>query len=96
MGKALRTTRAKTYITRIKMPDDTLVRASLDIAQTFKSYYTGLYNLTAQSSPASQETKQGLIQQYLESSGMPSLSEDIVADLDQSITSDEFLAALKT
>lgn len=62
----------------------------MDIAWTFQTYYTGLYNLTSQASQTWQEAKWGLIQQYLDSSAMPSLSKDIATD------SDEFLAALNT
>lgn len=63
-------------ITCIKK-DDTLVKTSLDIAGTFQAYYVGLYSLPLQSSLVSQETKQGLMQQYLAFSGMPNLAEDI-------------------
>lgn len=71
------------------------VSAHPDIARTFQAFYTDLYHLNSQSSQASQETKRGLIQQYLESSGMPSLSDDIATEFDHPITTDELLAAQK-
>lgn len=65
-----------------------MVSASTDIAKIFREYYTALYNLTPQTSPTTSGNTHERIRQYLESSGMPSLSDDVATDLDLSISTD--------
>lgn len=86
LANALRETRAHNYISLIKTHGDVLVSSSQAIAQAFRDYYASLYHLEGQSSSSISHSRWETAREYLQVSGLPTLSDKIVKELDTSFT----------
>lgn len=94
LAKALKDTTTQRYMSGIKTQKDRMVSSSKEMAQIFKEYYEGLYQLEGQLSPEKSKSKLELAREYLQTSGMPKLTEETAQELDVPITVEEFKRAL--
>lgn len=90
LARAVKDLKMQTYIPHIKMETATKVNLPHHIANTFRDYYKSLHNL-----PTSSGT-QHLMEAYLSSSQIPTLSPESVAELEAPITSEELELALNS
>lgn len=96
LANALRETRARNHLARIKTHSDVLVSSLQVIAQTFRDYYVSPYQLGGPSSSSMSYSRWEAAREYFPASGMPTVPDEIARDLDVPITVDEFLGALKS
>lgn len=96
LANALRETTTRNHITQIKTLKDELVNSPQKIAQTFKEYYENLYQLKKKSNPINVQKKWEAVREYIEETEMPKLTEEAARELDAPISTEEFIATLKS
>lgn len=97
LARALKDATLSTNIAAIKTKDSLLTQETTKIAQRFQEYYTTLYNLPNSHKPKDLSgTKRDIISQFLEDSGLPSLSDLDTQTLEELITTIELSEASKT
>lgn len=96
LARALRGPRYNNKILGISNKDGTLDLTDKLIAQHFHDYYYNLYNLPTPHKPADiQGHRTQVIQDYLQSSKLPKLTEVNIETLEQPIDKSEILLAIK-
>lgn len=96
LANALRETRARNHIERIKTQGDTLVSSSQAIAKAFRDYYANLYQIEGQMPTSRTSDRWESAKEYILASGMPKIPEEGAGDIDGPITIEEFSEALKS
>lgn len=94
LARALQGPRTKTYIPHIQSSMGQKLNTSSDMAEEFRSFYTGLYNLDRPQSVDSPTEGSHTPQSYLAASGMPSLPDNVREELEEPLTVAELGSAL--
>lgn len=93
LARLIRKQQTMNYVAAVMDKTKTKQVRSDKIAATFRDYYRELYNLTGNSAPQGDAIR-SRIQQYIQSSGLPQLSEAALEHLSAPLSSEELKQAL--
>lgn len=83
---ALKGQQARTFVPELLDESRTKAHTTEEIAEIFRKYYTALYNPMSEMENSS---KRGAIQEYIQKSGLPRLSEEDLAALEEPLMAEE-------
>lgn len=90
LARAVRDAKTQTYIPHMRTPNGSKVSLPNQISQVFRDYYETLYNLPTPSNTSS------IMEEYITSAQMPTLTSEDKADLDTPITAEELELAISS
>lgn len=94
LARALQAQQARTFIPELLDEHNTTAHATEKIADIFQQYYVSLYNLSHPTSAMEESSRMVAIQEYIQHSGLPCISDEDLTNLDKPLTAEEVALAI--